>query len=284
MIKCYSMGKEVNTNCFTYPAGEPGFKVYGSRVDQVKIIPDNILGRYDLSVDIITAVQMINRFKDVELCLPYLPMSREDRIMDDDGHVSSFGKDTLLNQLFRGVKRITTYDMHSNTPESNIIDISPKPEIDKTIEDFDPDIIIFPDKGAKGRYDYGLISDCVVGYANKSRTKDGLEIHDTTVIICGGDAVCDFASWTGCIGEGYNDIKVLVIDDICDGGATFIKLAEYLKEQCTTVKLNMALHVSHGIFSKGLDSLLEHYNHIYTTDSFCNFIEHEKLTRYKIFN
>jgi ribose-phosphate pyrophosphokinase len=44
--------------------------------------------------------------------------------------------------------------------------------------------------------------------------------------------------------------ELTVVDDICDGGATFIKLRELID---SSIKLN--LHVTYGIFSKGLDIL-----------------------------
>lgn len=53
---------------------------------------------------------------------------------------------------------------------------------------------------------------------------------------------------------------ILVIDDICDGGSTFIEAAKQLKEQGAE---ELYLYVTHGIFSKGLDELCKHYAHIY---------------------
>lgn len=46
--------------------------------------------------------------------------------------------------------------------------------------------------------------------------------------------------------------KVLIVDDICDGGFTFVKLAEALKEKGVKT---VALLVSHGIFSRGKNFL-----------------------------
>ena len=46
----------------------------------------------------------------------------------------------------------------------------------------------------------------------------------------------------------------LIVDDICDGGATFIALAEQLKFQDAK---SVSLYVTHGIFSKGKQHLLD---------------------------
>ena len=62
-----------------------------------------------------------------------------------------------------------------------------------------------------------------------------------------------------------NGKRCLVIDDICVGGATFIQLGNLLKNGGAK---EIALYVSHGIFSKGTDKINLYYNKIYTTNSF----------------
>lgn len=55
--------------------------------------------------------------------------------------------------------------------------------------------------------------------------------------------------------------RYLVVDDICDGGGTFNLLAEALPSA------DLHLWVSHGGFTKGVQSLVNNYSTIYTTDS-----------------
>ncbi len=69
--------------------------------------------------------------------------------------------------------------------------------------------------------------------------------------------------------------RFIIVDDICDGGATFNSLANEFKVYGPDYKLE--LFVSHGIFSKGIDNIDPVIQHIITTDSFCN-IQHERLT------
>jgi ribose-phosphate pyrophosphokinase len=57
----------------------------------------------------------------------------------------------------------------------------------------------------------------------------------------------------------------IIVDDLCDGGGTFTGLAKVLLDNGAAM---VDLCVTHGIFSKG--TTLEHINHIYTTDSYCN--------------
>ncbi len=57
---------------------------------------------------------------------------------------------------------------------------------------------------------------------------------------------------------------LVVIDDICDGGRTFIELAKAIKEITT---LPIHLIVTHGIFSAGFGELEKYFDSIHTTDS-----------------
>ena len=57
------------------------------------------------------------------------------------------------------------------------------------------------------------------------------------------------------------DAHYLVVDDICDGGFTFIQLAQKIKEQSDC---RLDLFVTHGLFTKGKDQLNKYYESIFT--------------------
>lgn len=64
-----------------------------------------------------------------------------------------------------------------------------------------------------------------------------------------------------------DDLKgrdVIIVDDICDGGNTFIQLAKVLKQKNAG---KIYLVVTHGIFSAGFDGLGEYFDGIYCTNS-----------------
>ena len=58
---------------------------------------------------------------------------------------------------------------------------------------------------------------------------------------------------------------IFIFDDICDGGRTFIEIAEACRK--TGWKGGIYLYVDHGIFSKGIEPLIKHFSKIYTTSS-----------------
>jgi len=70
--------------------------------------------------------------------------------------------------------------------------------------------------------------------------------------------------------EGIEEI--LIIDDICDGGRTFIELAKEIKKQTDKP---IYLIVTHGIFSAGYAQLGEYFEKIYTTNSIKDIAETE---------
>lgn len=62
----------------------------------------------------------------------------------------------------------------------------------------------------------------------------------------------------------------IIVDDLCDGGATFINIAKALKEKGAK---NIYLVVTHAIFSKGLEPFEGLISKIYCTDSFTTFAD-----------
>lgn len=57
---------------------------------------------------------------------------------------------------------------------------------------------------------------------------------------------------------------IVIVDDICDGGRTFIELAKEIKKQTNKP---IYLIVTHGIFSAGYTELKEYFSHIFCTNS-----------------
>jgi ribose-phosphate pyrophosphokinase len=55
----------------------------------------------------------------------------------------------------------------------------------------------------------------------------------------------------------------LIVDDICDGGGTFLGLGAVIEEAGAYA----TLFVTHGIFSQGTDKLNDTFTDVYTTDS-----------------
>lgn len=73
--------------------------------------------------------------------------------------------------------------------------------------------------------------------------------------------------------DQHNDITYVIIDDICDGGRTFLELAKVIKEGRPTAKVHLI--VTHGIFSAGFVELNKYLDGIYCTNSYRDVADNE---------
>jgi ribose-phosphate pyrophosphokinase len=70
----------------------------------------------------------------------------------------------------------------------------------------------------------------------------------------------------------FREKDFIIIDDICDGGATFINIAKHLNNGDFSTKPKVYLIVTHGIFSKGFSELSKYFDGIYCTNSYRDII------------
>ena len=74
--------------------------------------------------------------------------------------------------------------------------------------------------------------------------------------------------------------SVIIVDDICDGGRTFVELAKEIRKQ---THKPIYLVVTHGIFSAGFGLLSEYFDKIYCTNSVSDIEQNDKLVQLNIF-
>jgi ribose-phosphate pyrophosphokinase len=84
--------------------------------------------------------------------------------------------------------------------------------------------------------------------------------------------------------DQHNKLTYVIIDDICDGGRTFLELAKVIKEGRPTAKVYLI--VTHGIFSAGFKSLNEYIDGTFCTNSYRDVVddEYEEKTNVKCLN
>lgn len=74
----------------------------------------------------------------------------------------------------------------------------------------------------------------------------------------------------------FEGSDVLIVDDICIGGRTFVELAKKIKHYNVG---NLYLAVSHGIFSNGFTELAENFTNVFTTRSYAEQHTAEKFEK-----
>lgn len=183
--------------------------------------------------------------------IPYLPAARSDRGFPCGGSVYS----RILNSF--KFDRVIALDPHSEyitNQVNNLVVADVKPLIMRALREsatYSIDNtagVIAPDKGARKRAEaMAEVLGVPVYQAWKKRDEETGKL-----------------TGFGCEDLPDTDDGIfLVVDDICDGGGTFMGLAESTgldREQ-------LALWVTHGIFSGSAPLLNKHYGHIFTTDS-----------------
>jgi ribose-phosphate pyrophosphokinase len=211
-----------------------------------------VLHQLDMLLDILG-------IKPKYLCIPFLPYSRQDK---DVGNNTTFGLYAFAEQLNSMLwTKIITFDVHSSRPKEiihNLISYNLSYEL-LLEQERKYDYFILPDKGAYDRYS-ALLN-------NKEKCLCGEKIRDQST---GNIIKYELLSSVSLKGK-----SCLVIDDICDGGATFNILARSLYSEEEYSDLILDLFVTHGIFSKGLDELRKNYNKIYTTNSLFKYYNGE---------
>jgi ribose-phosphate pyrophosphokinase len=82
--------------------------------------------------------------------------------------------------------------------------------------------------------------------------------------------------------DDFNGKDVLIVDDICSGGRTFIEISKILSQRNVG---KIYLYVTHGIFDIGIIPILDSgICKIITTNSFIENSNHERLHIIEIFN
>jgi ribose-phosphate pyrophosphokinase len=227
---------------------------------------------------IITANQCLREFgiEDVNLYTPYFLGGRSDRKFGEGqtNYLKNVICPIINSQKFN---KVVVMDPHSDVLEAcldNFVKIGNFELVEFALDNInDKNItLVSPDAGA-----YKKIFDVATKFsieniitATKVRDmKTGNILHTDVPGI-----------------DQHNDVKYVIVDDICDGGRTFIEIAKTIHNVRPTAKIYLV--VTHGIFSAGFKSLFEYFEGIYCTNSIDDIDETsfagEKVKQLNIFN
>lgn len=181
-----------------------------------------------------------------KLILPFLPGARQDRVnVTGDVLFTSLSVAQMINM--RNFDEVISIDPHSRAMPSMLRQFIefPLARVYAKLNTGVYDGVIAPDKGASARAHLaGNVLNLPVIQAGKTR-------DESTGALSGFEVTVEA------------DKHYIVIDDIADGGGTFIGLGEKIREQGATADL----YVTHAIFSKGTDALTEIFENIITTNT-----------------
>lgn len=250
------IGQSIEYTCLKFSGGEiqPKITKWHNFSNPITITAN--LTDSDKNFELALLVDAFRRMSPdvkINLVMPYLPYARQDRVMTPGESLAVKVMANFINSL--NFNSVEVWDCHSDVGLAlldRVTNIGPEKLLQKFSDiSFQHTILVAPDAGAIKKvskvaknFNLKMIS------AGKSRDVNTGAITGTIVY-----------------SENLGDTNLLMVDDLSDGGATFIYLAKELRK-ITTGKIN--LYVTHGIFSKGLDVFNGVIDHIYTANPFPN--------------
>lgn len=278
----YPEKSDIKYTHYKFPDGQQNISIDGAnqllvkgeppRMDSVKI-KSRLNNWKDLELIVCTVASLKELFvKEIHLYVPYIVGARSDRKFSEGGN--NYLKDVIcpiLNSL--DLASIICMDPHSDCLEMGLKHYY-KESNSSLIRFFkdngpyggfnefcDRSILISPDAGASKKIypltkELNLTNEIIV--CSKDRDHNG-KLTRTIVPISGNQ----------------HNKDLVIIDDICDGGATFINIVQEIRkkqESFRTPPNKIYLIVTHGIFSKGFSELSQYFDGIYCTNSYSDLM------------
>ena len=263
-VKLFSGVFEYNVVWWTFPAGERSCRI--ADIEPIKQCNTVNIGlKYESSSDLIDTILLVNALRQINpsikivLDVPYMPFGRQDRAMTPGEPNAIQAIAAVLTSL--NFSEIITVDPHSDVmsavfPPGVLRVVSQEAVLRPLIEKLlFKEIISSTGKIALVSPDAGATKKIHKVAKNLPMLVDVVEARKVRDVYTG------MITSTSIDAAAIADKDALiVVDDICDGGRTFVELAKAIAATGYAGKL--ILLVTHGIFSNGIDVLLEHYDYV----------------------
>ena len=200
---------------------------------------------------------------DWNLNILYLMSMRMDRVMSFNRPFSLKIIANALNTM--NWKCLESHELHSDKLYTLLKDRSvfPKDWYDKFNSIIDSsDVIVFPDEGAYLRYTYFFTTDQICIKFIKERDVNTGKIKGFTLM----DRKYVFKPGT----------TFVLIDDLCDGGGTFLGELEILKKVYPDCKYKLVVY--HAVNQEGLDKVCSAFDEVIITNSYKDYESKGNLT------
>ena len=242
-----------------YPDGEKHLKIDELDLKQQVVIDCRITNSDDLFI-LMQLSDILNRL-EVKVChirIWYLMGMRCDRLFSMNEAFTLKLVANVINSF--NSSTVEVVEAHSNRTGDLIKNYcSVGSELHSVYEDHrHSHVFCLPDKGAALRYRW--IKDCIT--CEKVRDVATGELKGFSV----GSIVAD-----------KEPNKIMVMDDLCDGGGTFVGIAELLRKEYNPKELCLA--VVHAIQEEGIKRVASVYDKIYITNSYRDWDKWEELPK-----
>lgn len=259
MLSLFINKKQAKVKIFKFPAGESGVSFTCEDAPLHTTIPGMITLKWESNDDIINLALLVDavrrEYPNIELSLniPYFCYARQDRVCNVGESLSVKVIANIINGM--NFARVFVTDPHSEVlgavlNNMVVMDVSQKVKSAlTTIYKGSGCVLVSPDAGALKKI-YRYAKEC-----NGVKVVRADKTRDTATGAITGTVVYS---------EHLDYQNLLVVDDILDGGGTFIPLAAELRK-ITTGTVNLL--VTHGIFTKGVDIMQGVFDNIFVINN-----------------
>lgn len=277
MLTLFVDNKQINTNRIKFSDGAVSFNLedFPANADHVHIAVDSkykVGELLDELCQLADAVGQTDYDGTASLYLPYLPYARADRKFSEKGNRGLINFMYMLTEI--GIDKLITVDPHNEAALLQIADdvgiaveFTTQQEAFRYtmsrehISPYDKwDYVVAPDNGAKSK-----ALSCAAHFNLK-------------LLECTKDRdVATGKLSNPVVPKRLDGAKCLIVDDLCDGGYTFIQLAQELRKQGA---ISVSLYVTHLIASKGLSVLTDYIDKVYTYQACCGYVSMQDVTNF----
>jgi len=254
MIKLTGPWNPPTFNKINFPCGEAHIRVEGLNDE-----PVNISWFYENDAEVLELLFLVDAIKREgraidELFIPYFPFARQDRIAVKGEAFTLKVVADLINSI--QAKKVVVIDPHSDVTTALLNNVHVVTQ-DEVFAPFLTELF--------GTYNksYWLVASDAGTQKKIHKTAQRSIGNVLGVIDCGKIRNVSTGEITGVkvYTKGLYGKPCVILDDICDGGRTFIEVAKKLKENDPG---EIILMVTHGFFTKGLDVFQGLIDKIYT--------------------
>jgi ribose-phosphate pyrophosphokinase len=215
-----------------------------------------------------TAALRNTGIQNIQLYTPYFMGARSDRRFTegDANYLKQVICPIINSQKFESV---TILDPHSDVLEAcldNFVKVNNHDIVKNALTDIDNKrdaqdriVLVSPDAGAyKKIFDVAQKFDIrkIITATKVRDIKTGKILHTEIPVL-----------------DQHEDLKYVIVDDICDGGRTFMELAKAIHDSRPTAEVYLI--VTHGIFSNSFYELSKHIKRVYSSNSYSDIdVEH----------
>lgn len=252
-------GKSIDFESFVFNGGEPHIKILEELNGEdevtitIRIRSFNDVGMLLVATDALRRMEV----EKIHLVLPYFPAARQDRVMVAGESLSVKVYADIIN--VQNYQSVLILDAHSEVTPALLNRV-------KNISNHN--FVTLALACLQNEKEYVLISPD--GGALKKIYKLSQFLNGVPVVECSKKRDVKTGKLSGfkVYADDLEGKTCVIVDDICDGGGTFLGLAKELeKKNCG----KLMLIVTHGIFSKGLEKLTATFDEVFSTNSFSDF-------------